>query len=178
MAFSIQLYFDSEFEEKIAALWASLEAAGMPSILHKMGSRPHLSLVILKNCVAHQVADLVEGASREYSCFPVTFSAIALTPGEQQTVFLSPTMNPTLLVIQRTIYTLLKENGDTAEENYQPHHWLPHCSISKELSSTDALRTIGICQNHPIIGAATATEIGFIEFRPRKELKTFRLRNR
>lgn len=45
MGYSIELYLESGFEEKLRSLWDDLEKAGVPSILQKIGSRPHLSLL-------------------------------------------------------------------------------------------------------------------------------------
>jgi hypothetical protein len=48
---------------------------------------------------------------------------------------------------------------------------LPHCSISKKLSASEALKTVEICQSFGELGTAMVAEAGFIEFRPRKEIK-------
>ncbi len=175
MGYSLELYFEFRFEEKIRALWGALEKAGVPSLLHKIGSRPHLSLVVLDDCMANQAAELMESGIRRYSVFPITFSAIALIPGKQQAVFLVPAMSSFLLEIQRDLYHLLQKGGYPIREHYEPHKWLPHCSISKELSSPEALATIEVCQRHSAIGSTMVTEVGFIEFRPRKEIRLFGL---
>jgi hypothetical protein len=54
---------------------------------------------------------------------------------------------------------------------------IPHCSISKEFSSSDALKTVNISQNSTVTGKAKVIELGIIEFRPRKEIKSFGLNN-
>ena len=60
MGYSIELYFERRFEEKLRSLWNVLERAGVPSILQKIGSRPHLSLLVLDNCNADHIAGLVD----------------------------------------------------------------------------------------------------------------------
>jgi hypothetical protein len=171
MAYSIELYFENEFEEKLRSLWSKLAIAGVPSVLQKIGSRPHLSLLILDRCNVDHVAYLIQVGIKDRFAFPLTFPTISLIPGEQQSVLLTPVINSGLIEIQQSLYNLLKENKCSIREHYKPHSWLPHCSISKELSPIDALKTIEICQNSSAIGKTMITEVGFIEFRPRKEIK-------
>lgn len=175
MGYSIELYFECGFEEKLRSLWDELEKAGVPSILQKIGSRPHLSLLIFDKCNVKHIADIIELGIKGYHKFPITFPAISLIPGKQQTVFLTPVINSELIAIQDGLYNLLDETGCFVREHYEPHNWLPHCSISKELSAVEALKTLEVCQNSLATGKTWITDVGFIEFRPRKVIKTIGL---
>lgn len=175
MAYSIELYFEHRFEEKLCSLWDELEKADAPSILKKIGSRPHLTLIILDECNVYHVADLINDGIKDRCKFSITFPAISLIPGKLQSVFLTPVMNLDLIEIQQGLYNLLVKNGCRVRKHYEPHNWLPHCSISKELSSAESLKTIEVCQNRAVIGETLITDVGFIEFRPRKVIKTFGL---
>ncbi|MGD9009418.1 MAG: 2'-5' RNA ligase family protein [Desulfobacteraceae bacterium] len=175
MGYSIELYFEHDFEEKLRSLWDELERAGVPSILHKIGSCPHLSLLILDECNVDHVADLIDGAIMGRYKFPITFPAFSLIPGHQQAVFLTPVMNAELIEMQRRLYRLMVENGYSVQKYYKPHNWLPHCSISKELSPAESLKTLEVCQVSTAIGETLVTDIGFIEFRPRKVIRNYRL---
>lgn len=177
MGYSIELYFDFQFEEKIRLLWDKLAEAGVPSILHRIGSRPHISLAVIESIHEVQVSNLFEDFFKEFSEFFIEFPAIALIPGKQQAVFLAPATNILIFEMQRTLYYLLQKSGYPSLERYEPNKWLPHCSISKELSSTDALTTVAICQNSSVTGMTKVIEAGIIEFRPRKEIKKFGLKN-
>ena len=175
MGYSIELYFEHGFEAKLRSLWDELERAGVPSILHKIGSRPHLSLLILDQCNVDHVADLIDSGIKGLSKIPITFPAYSLIPGNQQTVFLTPEMNSDLIEMQRRLYNLLEEKGYAVRKYYKPHNWLPHCSISKELSPAESLKTLEVCQDSAAIGETLVTDVGFIEFRPRKVIRNYRL---
>lgn len=178
MGYSIELYFEYDFEKKLRSLWDELESAGVPSILQKIGSRPHLSLLILDKCNVDHVADLIDSGIKGLYQFPITFPAFSLIPGNQQTVFLTPVVNSELIEMQRRLYHLLEEKGYSVQEFYKPHTWLPHCSISKELAPVDALKTLEVCQASAAIGETLVTDVGFIEFRPRRVIKTIGLLER
>jgi len=175
MGYSIELYFENEFEEKVRSLWADLEEAGVPSILKKIGSRPHLSLLILDKCNVKHLAGIIEHGIKGYCKFPITFPAISVILGNQQTVFLNPIFTFELSAIHKGLFTLLDESGYSVREHYEPNNWLPHCSISKELSASDALKTLDICQKKFKAETTWLIDAGFIEFRPRKVIKTIEL---
>lgn len=177
MGYSIELYFEPKFEEKLRSLWDELERIGVPSILQKIGSRPHLSLLVFENCNVDHVAGLIDIGIKGLFTFPITFPAFSIIPGNQHSVLLTPTINPGLIDFQKSLYNLLKRNGYSTRIYYEPHYWLPHCSISKELSRTEALKTLEVCLNIATLGEALVTDIGFIEFRPRKVIKTIGLAN-
>ncbi len=176
MGYSIELYFESKFEQNIRSLWDELAEAGVPSILHRIDSRPHISLAVLANIHEDRISELFDNFIKQYSAFFIEFPVIALIPGKQQTVFLAPATNIILLQMQRTLCNLLRKSGNPPLERYEPKNWLPHCSISKELSSSDALTTIEICQNSPVTEMTMVIETGIIEFRPRREIKKFGLK--
>ena len=176
MAYSIELYFEPIFEQSLRALWNELAVSGVPSIVQKIGSRPHLSLIILDQCNEDHVDSLIDVGATGLHPFPITFPAFSIMPGGQHSVLLMPTVNQGLLDIQKNMYNLLAGNGYAVRLNYEPRNWLPHCSISKELSQKDALKTLEICLNTPIARETRVTDIGFIEFRPRKTIKTIYLR--
>lgn len=177
MGYSIELYFDPLFEEKIYRLWDDLAKSGVPSILQQIGSRPHLSLAVLETIDEIEVPGLLEGFIRSYARFFIEFNAFGLIPGDRQAVFLAPVPGLSLLEMQQSLYRLLHQSGYVPVERYKPDKWLPHCTISKELSPSGALQTIEICQNWSLTGTAGVVELGVIEFRPRREIQTLSLKS-
>ena len=177
MGYSIELYFDFQFEKRIRLLWDELEESGVPSILNKIGSRPHLSLAVMETFNEFQASNILREVIKGNSVFSLEFPAIALIPGRDQTVLLAPAPNITILEMQKTLFKILHRSGNIPLERYEPNKWLPHCSISKELSPTEALKTIDICRRSSVTGEARVIEIGIIEFRPRKEIHRVGLGN-
>ncbi|SCY19063.1 2'-5' RNA ligase family protein [Desulfoluna spongiiphila] len=175
MGYSIELYFDPDFEATIRRAWDALAASGVPSVLQQIGGRPHLSLAVLASIDETMILDLVETYSKDFIQFPITFPAISLIPGEQHTVILSPVPTRSLLEMQQALYRLLDACGHPPFGRYAPERWLPHCTLSKELSGPDAMKTMALCRQSLVTGAAEVREVGVIEFRPRRELGTFSL---
>ncbi|VFQ44822.1 2'-5' RNA ligase family protein [Desulfoluna butyratoxydans] len=177
MGYSIELYFDPDFEAAIRRVWDVLAASGVPSVLQQIGGRPHLSLAVLSSIDEAVILGLAKAYAKECFRFPITFPAISLIPGEQHTVILSPVPNRPLLDMQQRLYSLLDGCAHPPFHRYIPGRWLPHCTLSKELSGPDAMKTMELCRQSAVTGAAEVREVGVIEFRPRRELGLFSLLN-
>ncbi len=134
MAYSIELYFDIEFEIKIRRLWNSLNKHNVPSIMQKIGSRPHLAISILDYIEEEEVSNIIRYLVNNHKQFEIEFPAISMIPGKKQAVFLSPSQNVQLREIQSSLYDYLLKKRYSPKEYYNPGKWLPHCTISKELS--------------------------------------------
>jgi hypothetical protein len=128
--------------------------------------------MVFDNCNVDHLASLIDSGIKGRCKFPITLPAFSIVPGKRYSVFLTPTINPELINIQKSLYNHLSENGYSTRKHYEPHNWLPHCSISKELSLTKALKTLEVCLNTTTIRGTLISDIGFIEFRPRKVIKT------
>ena len=175
MAYSVELYFDVEFEIKIRHLWDLLNKNNVPSIMQKIGSRPHLALSVLNFIEEVEIPNIIQYLVNNHKLFEIEFPAISMIPGKSQTVFLSPSLNVQLIDMQHNLYDHLIEKGYSPQKFYIPNQWLPHCTISKELSINETLETFRVCEKYSIIGKAIVTEVGIIEFRPRRELETCHL---
>ncbi len=178
LGYSIELYFEPTFEEKITHLWDDLSKAAIPSIFQTIGSRPHLSLAVMNECNESQLSILIRDFCNSISPFSIEFPAIGLIPGKLQTVFLAPVENHQLYDAHKTLFLLLQDSGNSMLDRYKPSKWLPHCSISKELSATEALNTIEICQHSKIFGKTKVVELGFIKFRPRRLIQSYSFNKR
>ena len=128
--------------------------------------------MVFDDCNVDHVASLLDIGIKRLCKFPIIFPAFSIIPGNQQSVFLTPTINQGLIDVQKSLYDLLIENGYSTRKHYRLHNWLPHCSISKELSPKEAQKTLEVCLNFATIRETLVTKIGFIEFRPRKVIKT------
>ncbi|WDP92183.1 MAG: hypothetical protein HUN04_21655 [Desulfobacter sp.] len=175
MAYSIELYFDTGFERKILKLWELLSESGLPSIMQKIGSRPHVAISILDSINKADIPGILRFLEKRHHPFEILFPAISLIPGGHGAVVLSPSPNGRLIDIQNDLYDHLIERGYSPRAFYQPDNWLPHCTVSKEMALDESIETIRICAQAFVPGPATVAAAGIIEFRPRKELGTCRL---
>ena len=170
MPYSIELYFESAFEKRIFSLWRELQDVNLPVKFVALGIRPHLTLAVLEDCNESAVSQIVGSISRNFSKIEIDFPAICAIPSVSQMVFLLPIVNKTLEAIRERLISSLLELENYPLKHYLQHSWLPHCTISKELTPDQSKETMSICQDSDIYGEAEAIEIGFVEFKPRREI--------
>jgi 2'-5' RNA ligase len=175
MPYSIELYFDASFEQKIFNLWSVLESRNLPSKYSKLKIRPHLTLAVMDKCDETEVSDIVKYLNNRTSNFLVNFPAICTNSGEWQFVFLLPIINKTLGEIRNQLVPMLIQSKNQPREQYLLNNWLPHCTISKELSLDQSKKTMEICQEENICGNTRIIEMGFVEFNPRRDILVNRL---
>ncbi len=170
MGYSIELYFEKRFDDKIRLLWNKLKELGLPSVFKDINSKPHLSLAVLENIDENNVSEAFDTFIKNYTSFELDFNEISLFEGLENAVYLAPARNTNLFHFQRCLYDLLRDLDFKVLERYEPENWIPHASLSKELSKEDAIKTIEICKNFDLTGKVNVIEAGIIEFRPRREI--------
>ncbi|MGK0398729.1 MAG: 2'-5' RNA ligase [Gammaproteobacteria bacterium] len=175
MPYSIELYFDTSFEQRIFNLWSVLENKSLPSKYSKLKIRPHLTLAVMDKCDETEVSDIVKYLNDGTSSFFVNFPAICTNSGESQFIFLLPIINKTLNKIRHQLVSKLIQSKNQPRKQYLLNNWLPHCTISKELSLDQSKQTMAICQDENICGITRIIEVGFVEFNPRRDILISRL---
>ncbi len=170
MPYSIELYFEPQFEKEISKLWDKLENAGLPVKFSALNIRPHLTLAVLQDCDELEASKTADSIRRRFSRFAVDFPAICVLLGASQIVFLLPIVSRNLGLIREELLSQLLDSNNLPLKHYMKHSWLPHCTISKELTSEQSKETLGICQDSDIFGTTEAVELGFVEFGPRRDI--------
>ncbi len=69
MGYSIELYFEKRFDEKILLLWNRLKELGLPSVFKDINSKPHLSLAVLENIDEKKILEVFDTFIKSYTSF-------------------------------------------------------------------------------------------------------------
>ena len=170
MPFSIELYFKSDFEQRIFHLWSVIQRENLPSRYSILKIRPHLTLAVFEKCAEEEVIRIVNSISQSFSGFEVEFPAVCVSTFDPRSIFLMPSINKSIDSIREVLIKRLIESKIELKDYYLPGRWLPHCTVSKKLSLDQSRRIMGICQNLDIGGNAEVIEIGFVHFNPRREI--------
>ena len=96
----------------------------------------------------------------------ISFTAVRCFSGDTQTVYLAPVLDEGLRLVQHDTLAMLEVQGIEVSTHYQRDRWIPHCTLSKELNPTEALKITEICQLLSLPISSRVTEIALIEYRP------------
>jgi 2'-5' RNA ligase len=107
--------------------------------------------------------------------FPIEFPAVGGFPTSEGVVFLAPVPSLDLLAVQRRVHDRVAARGAQPYLHCLPEHWLPHCTIAKQLRRRQAVSAFrhGLTALQPLSGRVEA--IGVVEFTPLQELYEFTL---
>src|SRR5712672_1364329 len=128
--FSVELFFDSEAEERIRAIWKRLKEAHISAVMANSGARPHTSLTVFDGNVPEKLGAKLPQFTEYLSSFELSFAAFGAFPNESGVFYLAPRPSDALLQTYRTWYSCCTESNGAIWEKYRPADWTPHCTLS------------------------------------------------
>ncbi|MGC9503382.1 2'-5' RNA ligase family protein [Baaleninema sp.] len=163
--YSVELYFDENSSNRIRQLWEKVRsiASGSPARFH---SRPHISLAVLADGNASELATLVSTISRQESSLELQFSSVGVFPTDEGIIFLAPVVTQSLLQLHQQFHQQLKAIDAVSIEYYQPHRWVPHCTIAQHLKPDEIAKALEIVRSSDLFDNVTLCEIGLVEAFP------------
>jgi hypothetical protein len=121
-------------------LWASLEAAGIPTLAshtHK-GHRPHLSLVVAEDLSPLEALGVLHSLPRQP--LPLIFNSPGVFPGG--VLFLTCVPTTQLLEEHLHVHRLVAPVTTGPWAYYAPGAWTPHLTVSYGLNDEQLARAI------------------------------------
>ena len=183
MGYAVELFCDPKSERAVCEIWDGLGAAlGKPS-LSELGARPHVSLAVYSDDLdASGLSKRLHGFSKQLRDFagsvaPFEFklSSVGTFPGSEGVVFLAPVATRQLLAVHARFHEVFSQYDESGAAYYLPGNWVPHCTVAIDLAAPEVMEAIAYCREafQPVTGKFQ--EIGLVEFRPVRELNTYKL---
>lgn len=121
MPTALTFAFDATTRQRIEALWARLDAAGIGDPSLRAGHPPHLTLAV------------VDGEVTEVDVAPsvplLTLTHLGFFPAPAPVLFLAPTVTFELLEAQALAVTGLC--GSPLQPHFAPGDWVPHVTLAQ-----------------------------------------------
>ena len=175
MPFAVQLYFDAVTETAIRDIWRELAERGISTYMYTSGNRPHISLAIYQEIEVGVCQDRLKTFAGAYPTFQSIMPNLGIFPSQASVLFVGPTVTPQLLDIHNRVHTLLSDIGSAPVSYYLPGYWNPHCTLAMDLPPENVPPAVSVSMSLSFPIACQVEEIGLIEFRPVKELFTYKL---
>ena len=176
MGYAVELFFDDKSEKAVRRIWDGLgENLGKPS-LSELGARPHVSLAVYDDSLdTTGFPERFREFAKSMAPFEFNLSSVGTFPGDEGVVFLAPVVTRQLLDVHQRFHEVFSEHENAGMGYYLPGNWVPHCTVAIDLPAAEVREAVGYCREafRPISGRFQ--EIGLVEFRPVKELCTFKL---
>ena len=134
MIYAIELFFDSETEEKIMSLAKKIADAGLSTKFLEWKTRPHVTLAVFNDADEGKCQKMLERFAKKHKAFPAFLESVGMF-NETKTIFLSPIKTRNMYDLQSELFNLIKDFDSKGWEWYQPDRWVPHCTVA--LTSED-----------------------------------------
>jgi 2'-5' RNA ligase len=152
MAHAVEVFFDSTTEAVVRAVWARLEAAGVPSLATRTHRRhrPHISLSVVERIESGQLKDARERLAATH--LDVTLYSPAVFP-RRGVLYLSVVPTLALLRLHEDIHAALRDSVVAPWDLYSVGAWVPHCTLAQDLTRAQIGQGIDLLHDQPIITA-------------------------
>lgn len=176
MGYAVELYFDPDSDLAVRRIWSGIaDAFGLSTMLAN-GGRPHVSLAVYSNDFDHRsFLQELPAFSKSLAPLEVQLGSVGTFPTKEGVVFLAPVVTSELLTVHERFHTAFSRYGSCSSAHYLPGNWVPHGTVATDLTGAEIGQVATHCWEHfrPIRG--WFREIGLVEFRPVRELATFKL---
>lgn len=172
--FSIELLFDPQSETRIRQIWDTLAGASGHDSLQRLGSRPHLTLMVCDELQEDQVGISLQALSAALSPFQLSFSSVGSFFGEHGVVFLAPTLETALHELHRRVHDQLATRVASVWPHYLAGGWVPHCTVAESLPGPTVGAVLALAReqlSEPL--RVTVERIALVRYRPAVFLKEF-----
>jgi 2'-5' RNA ligase len=176
MPYVVEMYFDTETDFRIRALWSEF-ASSNASFMQDSGARPHVSLAVCESADLAATRQLLDRFAAATSRFPITFSSLGVFPGAESVAFFAPKVTSKLLALHARFFSEFSIVARDCWAHYSPSQWVPHCTLAMGLKSHQMSRTLDIACSADLPLLGTVVEIGLIESLPIKQLYATPLAN-
>jgi 2'-5' RNA ligase len=139
MAQGAVVLFDPAADAAVRALWARLDAAGLPS---GRALPPHLTFALAAEIPA-RTREALRAELRTLHLPSLVFGALSTFATTENVLMLSAVTDPELLAVHSAVHDVLAGRVRAPSAYYMPGSWVPHCTLVREVSDDELVRGFG-----------------------------------
>ena len=170
----ISIYFDKNTEKRLQGLMKSVAKATGNTFMLDNHVPPHITVAGVETKHEDILLAHMEELVKQMEISEIQFVSVG-TFGVQ-VIFVQPVLNAYL---HKLVETFTQELGQIEETMcnpyYQPFHWLPHCTIGKQLSQEQMLQAFEVMQKQFVPVDAKVVRIGVAKTNPHRDIKVWEL---
>lgn len=164
--FVLELFFDTETERAVQALWDEVDALPGWTPPARDGARPHISVCSCASLRVDAFAMTLGEVTAQTPPMGVDFASVAVFPSAEGVVFLAPVVTVDLLALHSRLIGALRECGASIPDLYTPGHWVPHCTLALGLPLSLLSEAVAVALREPMPLVGSIEHVGLVEVSP------------
>ncbi len=129
MKYAIELYFDTNAEEKIYSLANKIADAQISTKYLEWKTRPHITLACYNDVDEEQCIIKLKAFAKKHQKMLAGLASVGMFV-DTKTIYLAPIMTNDMYQFQRELHETLCDFDAQGHEWYTPSRWVPHCAIA------------------------------------------------
>ncbi|WP_425448795.1 2'-5' RNA ligase family protein [Dethiothermospora halolimnae] len=169
MGYSIELYFNKDFEEILKSYWKELYDKGICDFMYKEAGRPHLALLVFDDKVDEgKLTEVYKLFSNEIQKFSLYMASIGVFPSSGGVSFIKPKVTNELLDLHKKLYKIAVNSGldSNIDELYKPNLWVPHCTMTIGIDNDRLMKGLSLLVNRFKVMEGKVESIALTRFYP------------
>ena len=170
----ISIYFDLQTEKRLQGLIKNVANETGNSFMMDNHVPPHITVAAVETKHEELLLARVEELVKQFGRGDIQFVSVGTF--SSQVIFVQPVLDEYLHELVKIFIQELGQIEDTiCSAYYQPFHWLPHCTIGKQLSKVQMQQAFEVLQNQFVPMDGKVVRIGIAKTNPHRDIKVWEL---
>ena len=170
----ISIYFDENTEKRLQSFIKSVANVTGNTFMLDNHVPPHITVTAVETKHEDLLMECVEQIVQQIKTGDIQFVSVGTF--SSQVIFAQPVLNAYLYKLVETFTQKVEQIEDTiCSSYYQPFHWLPHCTIGKQLSRAQMLQAFEVMQKQFVPVDGNVVRIGVAKTNPHRDIKVWEL---
>ena len=168
----VSIYFDERIEKELHSLIKRVARVTGNSFMLDNHVPPHITIVAVETKHEDKLLACMEQVVKQLSAGEVQFVSTGVFA--QKVIFVQPVLNEYLYKLNEHFIKEFEQIEETiCNHFYQPFHWLPHCTIAKQLAKEQMLQAFSVLQENFVPVKGCVTKIGVAKTNPHRDIQVW-----
>lgn len=170
----ISIYFDERMHKKLKSYIRCVAKATGNAFMLDNHVPPHITVAAVETKHEDLLIASVEEVIEQVEIGDIQFVSVGTF--SSKVIFVQPVLNEYLHLLARHFTQECEQLDETiGSPYYQPFHWLPHCTIAKQLSKEQMMQAFEVMQKQFVPLDGKVVRIGVAKTNPHRDIKVWEL---
>lgn len=171
----ISVYFDKKTENRIQSYINDVASKCGNMFMIDNQVPPHITISSFETLQESSVAEVLDSAISNMKRDKISWVTVGTFPA---VIFIQPVLNEYLHNLSSTIYEKIEKIPDTkVSKYYKPFHWLPHATITKQLTEVEMRAAFDVLQKSFEMFEGEIVRIDLAKKNPYRVIKSWELKH-